>query len=435
MCRHQARIHIEIYYPCQDRKFVEQDKCEVCQDVQLEMYPNMTFEELCALYHSKVKSKDETDKAEAKEIGAAIARKAQMIQDGMTQDLRPSSDVFMENSYGYMIFQDVGLATKDDIHRWTNQTPRVLGIQGFKLKLDWPERPATELFPVSLVGLPLDELMGIRKSRQYTDTSITRDEFHLLHDYQLAKSQSNTLFGFLSDTFSKQRPAKLSGGLGTVMTKADLEEKARKIDSKAAANLESGAVAASESALADPSDSDSVDSDGVAQRKAKRKSYDLGQLAAPDAKSKAKAKAKSKLRGKGGSKTKKGSEDEENPDESNQDQEVESSVGGKKADEIAQLDTDLKDVAMDHLSTNRNASIACFKKLTVTQFLEESKLGQTLHGARGCQTSFSSKKVWETRENHIIVPPIVLEFEYDIMVGFGSNFQGFALLVSCLMCV
>ena len=391
MCRHQAQIHSDIHYRCQDRKFVEQDKCEVCQDVLLEMYPNLTFEELCVLYHSKVKSKDETERAETKEIGAAIARKARMIQDGVAQDLRPSSDVFMENSYGYMIFQDVGLATKDDIHRWTNQTPKVLGIQGFKFKLDGPEKPATEPFPVSLIGLPLDELMGIRKSRQYFDTSITRDEFHLLHDYQLAKSQSNTLFGFLNENFSKQRPAKLSGGLGTAMTKADLEEKARKIDLKAAANLESGQAAASEPAQAEESDSDSMDSDGVVQRKAKRKSYDLGQLA-PDAKSKAKAKGKAKAKVKGGSKNKKGSEDEENPDESNQDQEVESSVGGKRADEVAQLDTDLKDVALDHLSTNRNASIACFKKLTVTQFLDESKLGQTLHGARGCQTSFSSKE-------------------------------------------
>ena len=380
---------------CQDRKFVEQDKCEVCQDVQLEMFPHMTFQELCQLYHKLSKSKDKAEVEQSKEIAAAIARKAKMIADGMINDLNPSSDVFMESSYGFMIYQDVGLATKDDIHRWTNQTPKVLGLQGLKFKLDGPDKPSTELFPVSLIGLPLDELMGIRKSRQYMDNSITRDEFHLLHDYQLAKAQSKNMFGFVNDKFASQRPARLSA-MGSLVSKADLEEKGRKIESKAALNVEAASSAPAEEP---ESDSDSVDSDGNPIRKAKRKVLDLGSLGDENAK-KTKAKAKAK-HGAGkakatmkGNKGRAGRESEEEREEREKDSlaEVESSLGGKREEEVSQLDDDLKSVATVHLQGNRNASILCLKKLTVQQFLVEPKLGQTIHGARGCET-FKQKNV------------------------------------------
>lgn len=138
----------------------------------MEMFPHLSFPDVANLFHTKTPS--EEDKTKIEEIQEAIDRKSKMVEEGNTNDIRPLSDISLDSAYGFQIFQDIGLCSKDDIQRWTQQTPKTLNISGFKAKLDGPGKNSTELFPVSLLGLPADELAAIRKARIFYSSSASR---------------------------------------------------------------------------------------------------------------------------------------------------------------------------------------------------------------------------------------------------------------------
>lgn len=348
----------------------------------MEMFPHLSFPDVANLFHTKTPS--EEDKTKIEEIQEAIDRKSKMVEEGNTNDIRPLSDISLDSAYGFQIFQDIGLCSKDDIQRWTQQTPKTLNISGFKAKLDGPGKNSTELFPVSLLGLPADELAAIRKARIFYSSSASRSEYHLLHDNQLAKSQSQNVFNFLTDLAISKRPGKLSG---SPITKAELEEKAQKIEAKAEANIQDVPQEAGSSSESD--------SDELMARKAKKRGLELGSL--EEVGSKKKPSVASKGRGKKGAalkapksgKKQRGLQDDDDDAKAAKDEAAESSIGTRKRDDLIaslNLDDDMTLVAEHHMKTNRNASIQCLQKLNVETFLSDTKLGQTIQGV-GCPKS------------------------------------------------
>ncbi len=342
----------------------------------MEMFPNLSFQDVAKVFHMKTPS--EEDKTIIEEIREAIDRKSKMIEDGNTNDIRPLSDISLDSAYGFQIFQDIGLCSKEDIQRWTQQTPKALNITGFKTKLDGPGKNSTELFPISLLGLPADELASIRKARIFHSSSASRTEYHLLHDHQLAKTQSQNVFNFLTDLAISKRPGKLSS---SPITKAELEEKAQKIEAKAEANVQD--------VQKEEGSSSGSDSDELMTKKAKKKALDIGSLgeAAPGEKKRPGASGSKGKGKKGASKPpkigrKRGLHDDDE-DDGTAAREADSSVGTRKKDELIaslNLDDDMTIVAQNHISTNRNASIQCLQKLSVETFLSDTKLGQTIQG-------------------------------------------------------
>ena len=362
-------LSLELIQSWEDRNFVESDKCQTCWDVFLEMFPNLSWEALLKLYHDSVKSKNEEAKKIVQEIHEALSRKAKMIEEGNNTDLIPSSDIFLSNSYGYQVFQDIGLCTKDDIFRWTNQTPKALKMEAFKMKLDGPVKNSTELYPVSLLGLPPDELAAIRKCRMFYTNSSNRSEYHLLHDFQLAKSQSNNVFDFLTDTAMSRRPAKLSS---SPLTKQQIEEKASKLESKAEEELQEQAAS-----------SDASDSEATLLR-VKKRELDMGSLADPEGKGgkRPKAKAKKAAAAKGKQSGKRAPlEDDGDEEQEKADADSLAPSSARHEEELAKLDEDMRIVARNHLPSSRNNSAKCLVNMTVEHFLKETKLGQTMHGA------------------------------------------------------
>ena len=88
--------------------------------------------------------------------------------------------------------QGIGLADEKDIQRWTGKKPGDLRMAVFHSKLDGPDS-TSNTYPVSLVGLPLDELAGIRRARIYFGHGTLQNEMHLDKSNQLVKEQGSML--------------------------------------------------------------------------------------------------------------------------------------------------------------------------------------------------------------------------------------------------
>jgi len=115
------------------------------------------------------------------------------------------SDVIVNTSYGFQVFQDVGLADEKDIIRWTGKKPGELKLTLFQSKLDGPDSTANA-YPVSLVGLPPDELAAIRKARMFYGHGTLQNELHLDKSNQLVKEQGAMLFKHVTEQHMAKRP-------------------------------------------------------------------------------------------------------------------------------------------------------------------------------------------------------------------------------------
>lgn len=170
----------------------------------MELYPHLTFAQAVALLQSKDRGNESAlFKSLFKD---ARERKEELMANRATSQLPGKlSDVVVNTSYGYQIFQDIGLADEKDIQRWTGKKPGDLRMAVFHSKLDGPDS-TSNTYPVSLVGLPLDELAGIRRARIYFGHGTLQNEMHLDKSNQLVKEQGSMLFKYVTDQHMKNRP-------------------------------------------------------------------------------------------------------------------------------------------------------------------------------------------------------------------------------------
>ena len=170
----------------------------------VEVWPNLTFSQAVALIASKDRG-NETQLFK-KLFTDARARKEELMQlRGCGKLEGHLSDVIVNTSYGYQVFQDIGLADEKDILRWTGRRPHEIKLPVFQSKLDGPDTSANT-YPISLLGLPFDELASIKKARVYFGHGALQNEMHLDKTNQLVKEQGAMLFKFVTGEHMASRP-------------------------------------------------------------------------------------------------------------------------------------------------------------------------------------------------------------------------------------
>ena len=90
---------------------------------------------------------------------------------------QPSSSVGHDQSYSFVVYQDIALLSEAEFTRLCKLTPAQAGYGTSKSKkqcltLSFMGRPNQKYYPVGLQGMPLDELMACRKMRvQFVDSA------------------------------------------------------------------------------------------------------------------------------------------------------------------------------------------------------------------------------------------------------------------------
>ena len=344
--------------------------CKGCHDVRVEAFKHLEWAQLV----TKLQSKDRSEETKAFQRMFEEARDAKE-QMGISEDtpILPASDCMVVTSCGYQLFQDVGLAREEDIKRWTNKSSKALGIKADRFTtLDF-QGERFEALPVSLAGLPPDELAAIPKCRIYQIQAAQHDEMHLDHTKQLIQPQGNTVFNFLAQKHQDSRPSAFSlDKKATHFTRDDLILKAQDLERPGSP---------------EEKEEDGSDSEGF-QKKPRRAApkVALGSLQAVDpVKAEKMAKAAKQSARKRRAARKEEEEDGE-PCQSDGDADNFSdttNVSKKIAEtlESLKLDEEMQAVAQAHISHKKSGGVNCLLKLNVKTFLEEPKLGVCLHGA------------------------------------------------------
>lgn len=122
-------------------------------------------------------------------------------------ELIPQSDVYTSTNYGLQIYRKIGLIHEVDLLRLTGATGKQLKefISPISVKLNGPDAPNSNLFPISLYGVPESEFGNIYKAKIFYDMSATHRESTLKAEKQISKAQSAHLFSISATALTAQR--------------------------------------------------------------------------------------------------------------------------------------------------------------------------------------------------------------------------------------
>ncbi|CAJ1398141.1 unnamed protein product [Effrenium voratum] len=154
------------------------------------------------------------------------------IEEGCPPTWKPPSCVESAESTGVMHYMDVGFVSDADIERLLGLTARQLGLSKPVSRPNEDGSGRSNGFFISLqdIGdLPVNELLGMRKTRVWTTQHLMHSEKLLCPDDQLAQEQGSVVFNFAVQADVQQRDTGLkSGGFHHLFTFADLQAKAAK---------------------------------------------------------------------------------------------------------------------------------------------------------------------------------------------------------------
>lgn len=357
------------------------DVCANCFETLQRLDPEMSVATACACRESK------DPQAASFWSDFQSGRLIRLGEENQPQFL-PKSDVGSSTSYGMVVYSKVGLVSEQDLLRLTGATAKQLKghVTPLSLKMDGPTSPSVVMYPISLRGLPPDELASMVKGKMYYDLQTSHVESTLKAEDQLAQSQGTKLFSFSTAGLQTHRPMmKDHHKLMTIAALCDVWDKAK-----------AQATAEPNSAVAD--DSESEPDDVLDEPQPKRRGavgFSLGSIGTgknpKNSKTKkglpkqAASKATAKVAPGPGSSQPVKSPREDSPS-------VKSSVRpGKtsKADrlleetkELLQDDAEMLRVAKRHLGTKKGSAAKCLCYLKVPDILKGSKPpGNNITGA------------------------------------------------------
>ena len=313
----------------------------------------------------------------------------------------PKSDVDTTTSYSMQIYHKIGLVTETDLLRLTGLAGKQIkkyNIFPVSLKVDGPHAPAMILYPISLKGLPADEIAGILKAKIQHVIQCNHHESVLQAENQLCQEQGPTLFGIVCNALGSNKPI--------IKEPGKIPDLRRYAEIKAEVDAARASVPGLQQAKSDSEDEAEVDEATAANvtkaaRARARAGFSVGTMA-PKAKASGKSKAAGKGRGRGAAAVAaiadKGAGRDVSPagsgkasvapsatksslSRSKHDRQVEETLAGLEKDE------EMQKVARKHLLSGKNVSVKCLHFLNVHEILSESssssKLGNHIQGARG----------------------------------------------------
>ena len=159
----------------------------------------------------------------------------QKIRKGdLEASISTKSGVERAKAYAYQVYQDFACLTESEYVDMIGESPSP--DSKFGVKFNGPDKPETNMFTVSLRGLPPDELAAVRKVRlSYTD-GFTHNAVMLNPDEQVLKDQGQRIFKHLASQELQKRPASWKLGQRSFPPKSyqELKEAAQLKKDKAA---------------------------------------------------------------------------------------------------------------------------------------------------------------------------------------------------------
>eukprot|EP00435_Cladocopium_sp_Y103_P029311 s3006_g7.t1 len=313
----------------------------------------------------------------------------------------PTSDVGTTTQYGMHIYQKIGLVSETDLLRLSGCTPKMLSLKDGKynsvsVKLDGPNAQSTLMWPISLKGLPLKEVVGMLKAKIFHEISVVHGEQVLRSQDQLTQNQGSRLFSVCSAALNSNKP--LLKDVGKVLTLEDMisikqrAEAAKEAAGKAVADAMASAADGSES-----EDGNDIEGDDSARAKGrgkgKARAFSLGTLSKS---SSLKAKAKAKSSGSAASKKQQQSKPAISKMPSRDESPARSSATARGSGKQTKADRTLEEVqtllahdkvllkiAERHLGTKKGSCAQCLVNLNVEEILAKGKQSQSMNGDRG----------------------------------------------------
>ena len=118
----------------------------------------------------------------------------------------PGSSVQRNKEYEVTCYQDFGLVDECDFTRLTSVTPKQAGKSPCPLPLLGPSGKNVNLYLMSLRGLPIDEIMAMRRLR----ISFFFARSYLSARDQLLQNQGNNVFDYVHGMHAKSQPMDLN---------------------------------------------------------------------------------------------------------------------------------------------------------------------------------------------------------------------------------
>ena len=268
------------------------------------------------------------------------------------------------------MFVEMGLLSESEFVRLVGATPKDVGAKSVDIKNEEGEKKA--MFVISLRGLPLEELCGIRKIQIAHKVSVDHMEHLLLQERQLTQDQGLIWAESTCKQQIKSRPSSVTfAGRAGLHTLEHYQGKAQEIEEKRRSALGVNEEAAEE----EDEETDILDQMEMGEQTAlplheavPEGSSAFGSLLSTTATGSAKKKQ---------TKKKKSGEEEDNmPDDA-------SSMGGvgnkMNPTEIAKIDPEMAPVAKKHFELTNRASPS-LANLQIKRFLAGEKLGQAITG-------------------------------------------------------
>ena len=361
--------------------------CLVCFDTVQKVMPNKTPEEIMLARDDK----EPSQQALWEEFEAS-----RQIQAGEVDrpDYFPKSDVVSNTSYSLQVYTKIGLVSEVDLLRLSGCTPKQLKdyMSGLAIKLDNPKSTKI-LYPISLRGLPADELVGMIKAKICHDISVTHAESMLRAEDQLSQNQGLTLFGLTAAGLADQRPTLKDPS--KILSIDKLKEIKRNMDAAVAAK---NAAEENDSSDEDGSGAESETANIVKGKgKGQPRRFNLGSLASSSSKKKKATPAvKAKVSGRAAGAKAVASGPKDARDESQDRGSLRSSTTkqGKQSKhdkaiddalELLKNDEEMQRVAKKHLQTKRGSSVKCLQGMDVKEVLKGNKPGMSIAGVGCCK--------------------------------------------------
>lgn len=274
------------------------------------------------------------------------------------------------------MFTEMGLLSESEFVRLVGATPKDVGAKSVEIKNEEGEKKA--MFIISLRGLPLEEMLSIRKIQIAHKVSVDHMEHLLLQERQLTQDQGLIWADSTCKQQIKSRPSAVTfAGRAGLHSLEHYQGKAEEIEEKRRSAL---GLNANEVEEEDEENDDILDQMDLGEQLALPQheavpegSSAFGSMLSTTATGSVKKKAPKTQKKKGGGTAE---DDEEMLEEA-------SSVGGlgnkMLPTEISRVDPEMGPVAKKHYDlTNRTSpSLA---NLQIKRFLAGEKLGQAING-------------------------------------------------------
>lgn len=166
----------------------------------------MTKENLLELYSSGAVEKGQSSPF-WEDFDAAFAKYDDF--DKLAQySMKPCSEVQTSLVYGVEIYQEYGLVNEAEFFRLTGITPKEAGKTPSPFHMLMPQKGENnqQLYLVALQGLPLDEMLAIKKLKIFFTDSCEHSKQYLSARDQLVKDQGQFVFEFAKGEHGARRP-------------------------------------------------------------------------------------------------------------------------------------------------------------------------------------------------------------------------------------